>query len=149
MSRPLAQPDSVRPIPEHFLDAALAMSLDDVEQPERAAGALRQRELDPATWMAGWFAGHELRGVIRAGHPPFAAFVEASLFVDQRWRRQGIGSALLDAAISWGRRRQAGTIRFYGERDEWPMRHFASKFGARLDLVLGRVVVDFPTGVQP
>jgi GNAT superfamily N-acetyltransferase len=70
--------------------------------------------------------------------------IEAMILVDERWRRQAIGSVLLEETIEWARRGEANTLRFVCERTDWPMRHFARKFGARLDLVLGQIVVDIP-----
>jgi hypothetical protein len=34
------------------------------------------------------------------------------------------------------------------DRTDWPVRHFAKRFGARLDLVLGQIIVDIPLRVQ-
>lgn len=146
MTRFLEQPATPPQALDHFFDADLAISRDD-DRPAKEGGDLRQLELHPAAWMAGWFVGNELRGVIRASQASHL-HIEANLFVDQAWRRQGIGSMLLKEAMDWARRREASTIRFICDRADWEMRHFAGKFGARLDLVLGQVVVDFPLQVQ-
>jgi GNAT superfamily N-acetyltransferase len=97
-----------------------------------------------ASWSAGCFLANELRGVVCAGDASCEGHVEAMIFVDEGWRRQGIGSVLLEKTIDWARRGEANTLRFVCERTDWPMRHFARKFGARLDLVLGQIVVDIP-----
>jgi GNAT superfamily N-acetyltransferase len=145
VNRLIEPPAFLEQTSDHFFDAALAMSRDDDDQPGRA-GSLRQTELHPAAWMAGWFVENELRGVIRASRASHV-HVEANLFVDRAWRRQGIGSMLLKEAMDWARRREASAVRFICDRADWEMRHLAGKFGARLDLVLGQVVVDFPLQV--
>jgi GNAT superfamily N-acetyltransferase len=96
----------------------------------------------PVTWAAGLFVANELTGVVRAGSATPDAHVEAVLFVDREWRRQGIGSMLLKEAMGWARRAEATTLRFVCDRTDWPMRHFAEKFGARLDLVFGQMIAD-------
>jgi GNAT superfamily N-acetyltransferase len=96
----------------------------------------------PMTWAAGLFVANELTGVVRAGSATPDAHVEAALFVDREWRRQGIGSILLKEAMDWARRAEATTLRFVCDRTDWPMRHFAEKFGARLDLVFGQMIAD-------
>jgi GNAT superfamily N-acetyltransferase len=98
--------------------------------------------------MAGWFIADELRGVVRAGDVSRSGPVEAELFVEEEWRRQGIGSMLLKETLDWARRGEAATLRLVCDRADWPMRHFAERFGARLDLVFGQMVADIPL-VQP
>jgi GNAT superfamily N-acetyltransferase len=107
----------------------------------QAAGELILR---PAAWRAGLFVANELKGVVRADDGTRAGRVEAMLFVDEGWRRQGIGSALLEEAMDWARRADANTLRLVCERTDWPMRHFTEKFGARLDLVFGQIIADIP-----
>jgi GNAT superfamily N-acetyltransferase len=139
--------------PDDALDGAVAMSRDamrrdDDDRTLRAGGVLRQLVLHPAAWMAGWFVGDELRGVIRASHAAREACAEANLFVDREWRRQGIGTMLLKEGMDWARRREASSLRLVCDRTDWPMRHFAKKFGAGLDLVLGQIIVNIPLRVQ-
>jgi GNAT superfamily N-acetyltransferase len=81
---------------------------------------------------------------VRAEHATRARHVEAKLFVDEKWRRQGIGSMLLKETMDWARRSDADALRLVCERTDWPMRYFAEKFGARLDLVFGQMVADIP-----
>jgi GNAT superfamily N-acetyltransferase len=100
--------------------------------------------LQPAAWRAGLFVANELRGVVRAEDATRAGRVEAMLFVDEGWRRQGIGSVLLKETMDWARRVDANTLRLVCERTDWPMRHFTEKFGARLDLVFGQIIADIP-----
>jgi GNAT superfamily N-acetyltransferase len=97
----------------------------------------------PPAWTAGFFVANEIRGVVCAARVSEGR-VEANICVDEAWRRQGIGSALLKQAMDWVSSCDAHTLRFVCERTDWPMRHFARKFGARLDLVLGQIVIDIP-----
>jgi hypothetical protein len=65
--------------------------------------------------------------------------------------RRLVGGACGDNAVrgckmAQALRHQAGTLRLVCARTDWPMRHFARKFGARLDLVLGQLVADIPLG---
>jgi GNAT superfamily N-acetyltransferase len=99
-----------------------------------------------AQWMAGVYVAGELTSVVQACESPLDGPVETTLFVDVKWRRQGIGTLLLKAAMDWASHRQARALRFACARTNWPMRHFAEKFGARLDLVLGQIVADIPLG---
>jgi GNAT superfamily N-acetyltransferase len=106
---------------------------------------LISQSTEPAmTWTAGLFVANELTGVTRASAASREGHVEAMLFVDEEWRRQGIGSMLLSEALDWSRRRDAATLRLVCDRTDWPMRQLAEKFGARLDLVFGQMVADIP-----
>jgi GNAT superfamily N-acetyltransferase len=118
--------------------------------PEPHLGEITPQDYDDASriappaarWIAGVYLAEELTSFVQACDSPFDGRVETTLFVDVKWRRQGIGTLLLKAAMDWASRRQAGTLRFVCARTNWPMRHFAEKFGARLDLVLGQIVAD-------
>jgi GNAT superfamily N-acetyltransferase len=65
---------------------------------------------------------------------------EAALVVDQNWRRRGLGWALLRAAVAAVGEAQG--IRLIFTRDNWPMRHLASKANARFDLVLDEICAE-------
>jgi GNAT superfamily N-acetyltransferase len=122
--------------------------------PEPALDAIAPEEFDSAScmtsaaaqWIAGVYVAEELTSVVQACETPLDGPVETTLFVDVKWRRQGIGTLLLKAAMDWASHRQARALRFACARTNWPMRHFAEKFGARLDLVLGQIVADIPLG---
>jgi len=103
-----------------------------------------QLPLPTAAWSAGVFVANELKGIAHATNVLCEGQIEALLFVEEGWRRRGIGSALLDEVMNRARRGKANTIRLVCERTDWPMRHFAKRFGARLDLVLGQIVVEIP-----
>ena len=64
--------------------------------------------------------------------------------VGAKWRRQGIGKSLLDAAMEWASSHEASALRLSFARDDWPMRHLAGRCGARLDLVLGQMIAEIP-----
>jgi GNAT superfamily N-acetyltransferase len=113
-------------------------------RPNHFLPATAQMPLPTAAWSAGVFVANELKGMARAMNVSRDGQVEATLFVQERWRRRGIGSALLDEVMNWARRGKASTIRLVCERTDWPMRHFAKRSGARLDLVLGQIVVEIP-----
>jgi GNAT superfamily N-acetyltransferase len=97
-------------------------------------------------WMAGVYFADELTSVVQACDGSFDGQLETSLFVDEKWRRQGIGTLLLKATMDWASLRRASTLRFVCARTDWPMRRLAEKFGARLDLVLGQIVADISLG---
>jgi GNAT superfamily N-acetyltransferase len=123
-------------------------------RPEPPLDAIAPQEFDSAScmtsaaaqWMAGIYVAGELTSVVQTCESPLDGSVETTLFVDVKWRRQGIGTLLLKAAMDWASHRQARALRFACARTNWPMRHFAEKFGARLDLVLGQIVADIPLG---
>jgi GNAT superfamily N-acetyltransferase len=122
--------------------------------PEPPLGAISPQDLDSAScvasaaaqWTAGVYVAEQLTSFVQACDSQFDGPVEITLFVGANWRRQGIGTLLLKAAIDWASHRQASALRFVCARTNWPMRHFAEKFGARLDLVLGQIVADIPLG---
>jgi GNAT superfamily N-acetyltransferase len=97
-------------------------------------------------WMAGVYLADELVGFLQVRDGLFEGQLEATLFVDAKWRRRGLGTLLLKATIDWASLRRASMLRLVCARTDWPIRHFARKFGARLDLVLGQLVADFPLG---
>jgi GNAT superfamily N-acetyltransferase len=97
-------------------------------------------------WMAGVYLADELAGFVQVRDGALEGQPEATLFVDAKWRRQGLGTLLLKATMNWASLRQANVLRLVCARTDWPIRHFARKFGARLDLVLGQLVADFPLG---
>ena len=124
-----------------------AMQPDD---PELQIAAIGTASFDfgvasPAVrWMAGVFLADELTSLVRVRDGASEGQIETALFVDAKWRRQGFGTLLLDATMDWAFRHQADTLRLVCARTNWPIRHFARKFGARLDLVLGQLVADIP-----
>lgn len=97
-------------------------------------------------WMAEARVAGELTGYVQAFDATLAGYAEATLFVHVEWRRQGIGTMLLDAAAQWAKICNATALRLVCARTDWPMRHFANRRGARLDLAFGQIVADIPLG---
>jgi GNAT superfamily N-acetyltransferase len=122
-------------------------------RPERHVIAPTTNNLDsdspalPAErWMAGVFFAEELTSFVWACDGSLDGQLEAELFVDPKWRRQGIGTLLLEAAVDWALLCKARSLRFVCARTDWPMRRLAEKFGARLDLAFGQIIADIPLG---
>ena len=96
--------------------------------------------------MAGVYLADELTSFVRVRGGAPEGHAEITLFVDAKWRRQGIGTMLLQAAMEWAAQHRASALRLVCARTDWPMRRLAEKFGARLDLVLGQIVADIRLG---
>ena len=54
-----------------------------------------------AAWIAGAFVDETLRGVVEVYDIGDSRTVEAAFLVERTWRRRGLGSALLRAALQW------------------------------------------------
>jgi GNAT superfamily N-acetyltransferase len=94
-----------------------------------------------ADYVAGVFAAGRLIGVVEV----FAirdGVAEVAFAVDADWRRQGLGSALLEAARCWAELAGIATLRMLISRNNWPMRQLAHKAGARLDFDLDEIRAD-------
>ena len=100
--------------------------------------------LPAARWSVAADVAGELTGIVRACDDSLEGYADTTLFVHLEWRRQGIGTLLLEAAMDWALSRQARALRLVCARANWPMRHFAEKSGARLDLAFGQIVADIP-----
>jgi GNAT superfamily N-acetyltransferase len=86
-----------------------------------------------AAYMAGAFDAGRLIGVVEV----FTArngVAEIAFAIDADWRRQGLGSALLEAAKRWAEQAGVAILRMVISRNNWPMRQLAHKAGARFDL---------------
>jgi GNAT superfamily N-acetyltransferase len=133
--------------PQHETDLlALFLDLDRPCRVSRFAYAASdhfliqysQRALSSATWIAGAFVDETLRGVVEA-YDVAAGAVEAAFLVERDWRRRGLGTALLQAAMQWARENDRPTLRMMFSRSNWPMRKLASNAQARLDLSLDEI----------
>ena len=67
---------------------------------------------------------------------------EVAFAIDAEWRRRGIASTLLEVAKRWAEQAGVATLRMVISRNNWPMRQFAHKAGARIDLWLDEVYAD-------
>jgi GNAT superfamily N-acetyltransferase len=94
-----------------------------------------------AAYMAGALDAGRLIGVVEV----FAVrdgVAEVAFAIDADWRRQGLGSALLEAATRWAEQAGLATLRMVISRNNWPMRQLAHKAGARRDFDLDEIVAD-------
>ena len=111
-------------------------------------GLDRGSQLPPPAdhWLVAGYFGEDLTSFAEASDFSPEGYAKTTLFVDENWRRRGFGTLLLKATMDWASHRPAKGLRLVCARTDWPMRHFAEKFGARLDLVLGQMVADIPLG---
>jgi ribosomal protein S18 acetylase RimI-like enzyme len=95
-----------------------------------------------ADWIVGAFLEDRLQGVVEIyrGGPGDGA--EAAFVVERESRRQGLGWALLRAAMKIAADAETKTLRMIFSRHNWGMRKLAVKAGGRLDVLLGEIVVD-------
>jgi GNAT superfamily N-acetyltransferase len=94
-----------------------------------------------AAYIGGVLDAGRIIGVVEV----FAArngVAEVAFAIDADWRRRGLASALLEAATRWAERAGVATLRMVISRNNWPMREFANKAGARLDLYLDEIFAD-------
>ena len=105
-----------------------------------------QSAMPAVHWMAEARVAGQLTGFVQASDGTLRDYAEATLFVRVEWRRQGIGTMLLGAAAQWAMLRKATKLRLVCARTDWPMRHFAERRGARLDLAFGQIVAEIPLG---
>jgi GNAT superfamily N-acetyltransferase len=94
------------------------------------------------TWCAGAFSGEIFVGVIRNELIDIPGLAVTSLFVVESWRRNGIGSALLQATEPWALERGCNALRIHCSRSNWSMRAFLERLGGRFDLVVGQIVAE-------
>jgi GNAT superfamily N-acetyltransferase len=94
-----------------------------------------------AAYMAGAFNADRLIGVVEV----FAicdGVAEVAFAIDGDWRRQGLGSALLEAATRWAGQAGIATLRMFISCNNWPMRQLAHKAGGRFDFDLDEIRAD-------
>jgi GNAT superfamily N-acetyltransferase len=135
--------------PRNVTDAYVVQVLGPEHQAElmRLAQCLgppfcASKTLATANWSAGAFINQRLRGFVEGRDSGNPNFVEVSLVVEPAWRRRGLGEALLEAAIRWGKASGRSTLRMIFSRHDWPMRKLASKANAQFDMVLDRMWAD-------
>jgi GNAT superfamily N-acetyltransferase len=151
MMSPSYCPSIMRLGPQHEADLTrLLLGLDEASRVSRFAYAASdaaliehsQRALTTGTWTAGVFAAGQLRGVVEVYDLRAPGLVEAAFLVEQDWRRRGLGTALLTAAMQWAREAERIVLRMVFSRGNWPMRKLASKADARLDLAFDEIAAD-------
>jgi GNAT superfamily N-acetyltransferase len=98
--------------------------------------------LKTTSWSAGAFVNQRLRGLVEGRESRDPRLVEVSLVVEPAWRGRGLGQALLEAAICWGKASGRSTLRMIFPRHDWSMRKLASKANAQLDMVLDTMSAD-------
>jgi GNAT superfamily N-acetyltransferase len=137
--------------PQHQADLrGLVLGLDHAWRGKRFACAASdvplvrhsQRDLTTATWSAGAFVDERLRGVVEVFDTGLPGTVEAAFLVEHGWRRRGLGTTLLQAAMQWAVDANRVTLRMVFSRRNWPMRKLASNADARLDLAFDDISAD-------
>lgn len=104
-----------------------------------AALAKHAGELAVRTTTLGAFIDRELCGILEiygGGNP---RSVEVAVVVDKRWRRRGLGRAMLDAALSWAKQNGTGSVCLIFSRHNWPMRRLVASACASLDIVMNEI----------
>jgi GNAT superfamily N-acetyltransferase len=107
-----------------------------------------RRALSNAAWLAGAFVDGRLRGIAEVYDIGATGGVEAAFVVDRRWRRRGLGTALLQASQHWAAASKRAMIRGVFSRSNWPMRRLARTANARLDLGLDEVSAEIPVAAR-
>jgi GNAT superfamily N-acetyltransferase len=100
------------------------------------------KTLTTASWAAGVFVDQRLRGFVEGRERGDPSIVEVSLIVEPSWRGRGLGTALLEAAIFWGKALGRSILRMIFPRSDWSMRRLASKANAQFDIVLDHMSAD-------
>jgi GNAT superfamily N-acetyltransferase len=95
-----------------------------------------------ADWIVGAFLEDRLRGVVEIYSDDPGGRAEAAFVVEREWRRQGLGWALLRAAMQVAADAETKTLRMIFSRHNWGMRKLAAKAGGRLDVILDEIVAD-------
>lgn len=104
-----------------------------------------RQAMTATAWIAGIVIHQRLRGVVEVYDMSACSVVETAFVVDRAWRRLGLGTALLRAAMQWAAERDRGLLRMVFSRSNSPMRALADKAGARLDLTFDEAVTaDLP-----
>jgi GNAT superfamily N-acetyltransferase len=95
--------------------------------------------LATARRIFGAFVGESLQGILELYDGEAPGHVEVKLVVDPRWRNNGLGWALLSAAMQWMRQLEGHTIRMSFSRNNWPMRALAHRANAQLSLAFDEI----------
>jgi len=98
-----------------------------------------------AVFIAGVLEDGELCGAVELYESGEPDEVEAAFAVARRWRRQGIGTALLYAALEWAKRSNCTKLQMAFTRGNWPMRRLAGKAEPSLHLGLEKMTASVAT----
>lgn len=104
------------------------------------------RAVREAAFIAGVFIDSELCGAVEVYEACEPGEIEAVFAVTRRWRRQGIGTALLFAAVEWARRSRCTKLQMSFTRGNWPMRRLAAKAEPSLHLGLDKLTATVAVG---
>jgi GNAT superfamily N-acetyltransferase len=102
--------------------------------------------IERASKVIGIYTDKRLRGVLEAYPCSNEGPTKIAVVVDQNWRRQGLGIALIYSAQQWASSQQLQVLRLIFSRANWPMRHLAHKLNARLDVLLDELCADIVVG---
>jgi GNAT superfamily N-acetyltransferase len=96
--------------------------------------------LAKAVFVLGVYVRDDLRGILEAHECAVRGGVaEVALVVEREWRRQGLGIAMVSAAMTWGRDHDIDVLSFVFSRHNWPMRRLLVSAGARIDISLDEI----------
>jgi GNAT superfamily N-acetyltransferase len=109
---------------------------------EACVEAYAKGAIASAAYIAGVFTQGRIIGVVEVFDAGRDGVAEVAFAVAADWRRQGLGSDLLVAARRWAEQYGIKTLRMVISRNNWPMRQFAHKAGARLDFDLDEIFAD-------
>jgi GNAT superfamily N-acetyltransferase len=124
------------------LDEASRMARFNAGVTDAQLGSHADRALSQSGFIAGAFVDGRLCGVVEVYPYGRLGFAEAAFAVDQDWRRRGIGTSLLHAAMTWCARSGVPVLRMVFSPTNLPMRRLATKAPARLDLAPDEMTAD-------
>jgi GNAT superfamily N-acetyltransferase len=106
--------------------------------------------LAKAVFVLGVYVRDDLRGVLEAHECAVRGGVaEIALVVEREWRRRGLGTAMVSAAMTWGRHHDIDVLRFVFSRHNWPMRQLVVSAGARIDISLDEINAEIDIELRP
>jgi GNAT superfamily N-acetyltransferase len=139
--RPLSTPDApaihrlLRGLDMPSRCARFAGACSDEAMARHACFVLLQ-----SSFAVGAMVGGDLRGVLEIHEcPTRPGLADVSLVVERDWRRQGLASSMLSAAIAWAGCNNIDTLQLTFSRGNWAMRRLAASAHARLDITLDEI----------